>query len=154
MAVIDKTATRAAPAVPIAPTAYRDFRRSDLLTALFYVYQKDPKTLAPGRLTVRVRDIKDVAAIDETQTIEIDRFTNTGPPAAAEVRYRVPLGDVLVAEVDRYDGALEGLWTVEVELPSEEAAAAFTPPPWFGEELTGVPGWSNADLALGGRPSS
>jgi adenylate cyclase len=71
-----------------------------------------------------------------------------------KVRHRVPLDVALVAEVDRYEGALEGLWTVEVELPSEDAAAAFTPPAWFGEELTGRPGWSNASLALDGRPPS
>lgn len=71
-----------------------------------------------------------------------------------KIRHRVDLGASLVAEVDRYADALEGLWTVEVELPSEDAAAAFTPPSWFGEELTGVPGWSNADLALDGRPRS
>lgn len=71
-----------------------------------------------------------------------------------KVRHRVAVEGGLVAEVDRYEGALEGLWTVEVEAPTEAAAAAFAPPPWFGEELTGRPEWSNAALALDGRPSS
>ena len=53
-------------------------------------------------------------------------------------RHRVPLGDV-VAEVDVYGGALDGLLVVEVEFPSEAAAAAFVAPPWFGEEVTGRP---------------
>jgi len=57
-----------------------------------------------------------------------------------------------VAEVDRYEGALAGLWTVEVEFPSAEAAAAFTPPAWFGPDVTDVDGWSNAALARHGRP--
>ena len=59
-----------------------------------------------------------------------------------------------MAEVDRYGGELAGLWTVEVEFESEEAAADFSPPPWFGPELTDVDGWSNAALARHGRPDA
>ncbi len=69
-----------------------------------------------------------------------------------KVRHRVALPDGTVAEVDLYEGALAGLATVEVELPSLEAAAAFEPPPWFGREVTGEPGWSNAELARHGVP--
>jgi adenylate cyclase len=69
-----------------------------------------------------------------------------------KTRYRLPLDGGLVAEVDRYQGALDGLCTVEVEFATPAAANAFTPPPWFGEELTGHRGWSNAALALHGRP--
>jgi CYTH domain-containing protein len=57
-----------------------------------------------------------------------------------------------VAEVDLFDGDLDGLAVVEVEFPDAGAAAAFEPPPWFGRELTGEGGWSNADLARFGRP--
>lgn len=64
----------------------------------------------------------------------------------------VPLGGGLVAEVDRYHGALDGLVTVEVEFVDEEAAHAFEPPWWFGPELTGDARWSNASLARHGRP--
>jgi len=56
------------------------------------------------------------------------------------------------AEVDRYAGELAGLWTVEVEFASEEAAAAFAPPAWFGVDITEVDGWSNGALARRGRP--
>ena len=42
----------------------------------------------------------------------------------------------VVAEVDRYGGELDGLWTVEVEFDDEAAAEAFAPPAWFGPELT------------------
>ena len=66
-------------------------------------------------------------------------------------RYLVPV-DGGTAEVDRYADALEGLWTVEVEFASEEAAAAFVPPPWFGADVTDVDGWSNGALARRGRP--
>lgn len=69
-----------------------------------------------------------------------------------KVRYRVPVGKQ-VADVDLYEGGLAGLCTAEVEFSSEEAAAAFEPPDWFGAELTGRPGWDNASLARHGRPS-
>lgn len=69
-----------------------------------------------------------------------------------KVRHRVALGD-LVADVDVYDGALAGLCTAEVEFASEQAAAAFDPPGWFGPEVTGQPGWDNASLACHGRPA-
>ncbi|HET7489891.1 MAG TPA: CYTH domain-containing protein [Acidimicrobiales bacterium] len=68
-----------------------------------------------------------------------------------KVRHRVPVGGH-VAEVDVYEGDLAGLRTVEVEFSSEDAARAFTPPAWFGDEVTGTPGWDNASLARHGRP--
>lgn len=68
-----------------------------------------------------------------------------------KVRHRVPV-DGGVAEVDRYGGELEGLWTVEVEFPSEDDAARFVPPPWFGREVTDEAGWTNGALARHGRP--
>lgn len=72
-------------------------------------------------------------------------------------RHRVPLGPSAgdaVAELDRYEGALAGLAVVEVEFATTAAAGAFTPPPWFGREVTGEAGWSNAALARSGRPDT
>lgn len=82
-----------------------------------------------------------------------DLWPSTAGRRVEKVRHRVAVTEGVVAEVDRYDGDLAGLWTVEVELPSEAAAAAFVPPAWFGNELTGDPRWSNAGLALDGRPA-
>ena len=67
-------------------------------------------------------------------------------------RHEIPLRGDDVAELDVYAGPLEGLLTVEVEFADEDAAAAFTPPAWFGRELTGVPGWSNLELSRHGIP--
>jgi CYTH domain-containing protein len=69
-----------------------------------------------------------------------------------KTRHRVDLDAGLVAEIDRYEGALEGLSTVEVEFPNAQQAEAFDPPAWFGQELTGDPRWSNAELARRGVP--
>ena len=43
---------------------------------------------------------------------------------------------------------------VIVGFPGEDEAHAYRPPGWFGEELTGVRGWSNGDLARDGRPDA
>jgi CYTH domain-containing protein len=56
-------------------------------------------------------------------------------------------------EVDVYRGELEGLVVAEVEFPSEEAARAFEPPGWFGEEVTGDPRYLNETLATDGAPA-
>jgi CYTH domain-containing protein len=72
--------------------------------------------------------------------------------SVAKVRARVALAEGLVAEHDVYAGALAGLETVEVEFPDAATADRFVPPAWFGDELTGRPGWSNAELARQGLP--
>ena len=90
--------------------------------------------------------------VDPAEAEEL--WPHTGARRVEKVRHRVVLDGGLVAEVDRYEGALTGLWTVEVEAASTAAADAFTPPAWFGEELTGRPEWSNAALAVHGRPPS
>jgi CYTH domain-containing protein len=68
-----------------------------------------------------------------------------------KTRYRLPAGGQ-TAELDVYAGLLEGLRVVEVEFSSREEAEAFVAPPWFGDELTGDPRWSNAALATDGPP--
>ena len=76
-----------------------------------------------------------------------------------KTRRRVPLagtggsGAELVAEVDEYAGALDGLVVVEVEFPDEEAARGFEPPAWFGRELTDDGRYANRSLASDGMPS-
>lgn len=60
----------------------------------------------------------------------------------------------VLLELDVYDGSLDGLAVLEVEFPSEEAAAAFTAPDWAGAEVTGNRAYANQTLALHGLPSS
>jgi adenylate cyclase len=68
-----------------------------------------------------------------------------------KTRHRIDL-DGFTAELDLYSGALAGLAVVEVEFASRREAETFDPPDWFGAELTGEPGWSNAALASDGAP--
>ena len=70
-----------------------------------------------------------------------------------KVRHYMPLAHGLRAEVDVYEDGLDGLRTVEVEFDSPEASRAFTPPPWFGRELTGDRRYANQTLATEGLPT-
>ena len=55
----------------------------------------------------------------------------------SKVRYLIPLeGGQLVAEIDVFEAPFAPLVMAEVEFESEEAANAFVPPEWFGEEVT------------------
>ena len=62
-------------------------------------------------------------------------------------RYRIPIASGLTAELDVYEGVRAGLQVVEVEFSSESQARAFTPPPWFGQEVTRDTRYTNAELA-------
>jgi CYTH domain-containing protein len=64
-------------------------------------------------------------------------------------KYLLDLEQNLYAEVDMYLGSLYGLMTVEVQFPTEEKAAAYIPPAWFGLEVTGNANYSNVNLNKG-----
>lgn len=51
-------------------------------------------------------------------------------------RYKIPLENNLIAELDIFKGDLDNLKLVEVEFKSVEEANNFTPPEWFGEDVT------------------
>jgi len=69
----------------------------------------------------------------------------------AKTRHLVPVGDH-VAEVDVFEGHLAGLGIAEVEFASPAESAAFTPPPWVGEEVTEDVRYANSELARLGLP--
>ncbi|MCX4692841.1 adenylate cyclase [Streptomyces sp. NBC_01408] len=68
-----------------------------------------------------------------------------------KTRYTVPLEGTTVY-VDVYAEGLAGLHTAEVEFASEAAAEDFTPPPWFGSEVTRAKPYKNRILATEGLP--
>jgi CYTH domain-containing protein/CHAD domain-containing protein len=71
-----------------------------------------------------------------------------------KVRHYVPLGGDRRAEIDVYEGELEGLRTVEIEFGSRQEADRFEPPAWLGEELTGDERYANRSLATVGLPAT
>lgn len=68
-----------------------------------------------------------------------------------KTRYEIPYGAHLI-ELDVYSGSLEGLVVAEAEFGSEEESARFTPPNWFGREVTDDKKYANKSLALYGKP--
>ena len=69
-----------------------------------------------------------------------------------KVRYVIPLSGGLLAQVDMYAGRLTGLITAEVEFKTEDQAAGFHAPPWFGQEVTHEDAYKNQRLAIRGLP--
>ncbi len=53
-----------------------------------------------------------------------------------KTRYLIPLENNLTAELDIFEGRLEGLAFVEVEFSSEEEMSNFIVPEWFGQDIT------------------
>lgn len=64
-----------------------------------------------------------------------------------KTRYLIPLTDALTIELDVFHGVHEGLLLAEVEFSSEKAARDFTPPDWFGEDVTFSSRYHNSTLA-------
>ena len=62
-------------------------------------------------------------------------------------RYRIPLPDGLTIELDLFAPPFEGLILAEVEFTSEEQANSFSPPDWFGEEVTWSTEYHNSTLS-------
>jgi CYTH domain-containing protein len=89
-------------------------------------------------------------AIDPADADEL--WAHTAGRRIEKTRYRIPAGERVI-EADVFHGELDGLRIAEVEFPDGESAAAFTPPEWFGRELTGDPAWSNASLSRRGAPA-
>ncbi len=70
-------------------------------------------------------------------------------------RYRIPLDGGLTAELDVFDGDLAPLVLAEVEFPDEAGALSFTPPDWFGKDVTFSGAYQNSRLSqLPGIPRS
>ncbi len=69
-----------------------------------------------------------------------------------KTRYIIPLNNDLKAELDIYEGSLEGFMNVEVEFSSTKDAILFDPPSWFGKEVTQDYRYRNSNLAKFGIP--
>ena len=125
--------------------------------------------LTTGPASVRVRRIDGDRHVLTIKTgsgrnrVEIERDLEADEfealwDAATELRiekrrHRIDLGGGLTAELDLYDGNLEGRRLVEVEFGDDAAADAFVAPDWFGREVTDDNRYSNSSLARFGWPA-
>ena len=63
-------------------------------------------------------------------------------------RYLIPL-DPYTIELDVFHSPKDDLILAEVEFPSEEDALTFTPPDWFGEDVTYSTKYHNSTMSQG-----
>lgn len=68
----------------------------------------------------------------------------------AKTRYEIPLDEHLIAELDIFEGELAPLTLVEVEFDTVDDANSFTPPEWFGEDVTNSSLYHNSYLSQHG----
>lgn len=66
-------------------------------------------------------------------------------------RYLIPLGNYTI-ELDIFQGDFAPLILAEVEFPTEKEADDFTPPEWFGEDVTYSTTYHNSTLSRAGLP--
>ncbi len=71
----------------------------------------------------------------------------------AKKRYAYPCEGHMLA-IDLFTGALAPLRLCEIEFASVEAAKAYQPPDFLGKDVTEVSKYTNASLALHGKPHS
>lgn len=67
----------------------------------------------------------------------------------SKTRYLIPEKNGLTIELDVFHEDYEGLLLAEVEFPSEEAANSYTPPTWFGRDVTFSSDYHNSTLSKG-----
>jgi adenylate cyclase len=65
-------------------------------------------------------------------------------------RYEIPEKDNLTIELDVFEGSFCGLLLAEVEFGSEEDALSYTPPAWFGKDVTNEKTYHNSNMAQHG----
>jgi CYTH domain-containing protein len=108
-------------------------------------------TLEPAE--VRLRSLDDATYELAVKSLGGLRRAEVNLPLTADQFEELwPLVQRGTAEVDVYHGKLAGLVVVEVEFPSETDAQAFTPPAWFGAEVTEDPRFRNVSLAVADEP--
>jgi adenylate cyclase len=117
--------------------------------------------VAPGGVQVRLRKKGAMRSLTykrggkgtrEEREIRLsaEQFEALWPATAGrrltKVRYEVPWKEHTI-EIDIYNGRHQGLVVAEVEFSDEKSCAAFEPPDWIGEEVTGKSRYSNVALA-------
>lgn len=98
----------------------------------------------------------DLVRVEREAEITEAQFTTFWPETEGrrieKERYSGTLSDQHEFELDVFSGALSPLVLVEVEFTTPEDAMAFTPPGWFGREVTEDSRYKNKNLAIDGLP--
>jgi len=101
-------------------------------------------------LTVKRPKVSGLARTEVEVEISTTQFNALWPLTRGrrlqKTRYEVPINSLTI-EVDVYGGTLKGLVVAEVEFASVKQSRAFTPPTWFGDEVTENTAYKNRNLA-------
>ena len=62
-------------------------------------------------------------------------------------RYEIPTCDGLIIELDLFEGPFSGITLAEVEFESESQANSYTPPEWFGLDVTNSSEYHNSNMS-------
>ena len=62
-------------------------------------------------------------------------------------RYEIPTYDDLIIELDLFEGLFSEIILAEVEFVSEAQAISYTPPEWFGKDVTNTKEYHNSSMS-------
>ncbi len=112
------------------------------------IRQKGSKFELTKKIPLKEGDFSSAEEININLTqYEFDKLWPLVEKSLEKIRYRIPLANNLTAELDVYQGNLKGLMFVEVEFSSETEMNHFTPPDWFGTDITQEKFSANSFLA-------
>lgn len=97
--------------------------------------------------------VREETEVPLTQEQYVGLWETTAGRRLEKTRYKIGHGDFTI-ELDLYKGAHEGLMVAEVEFSTVQEAEAFSPPAWFGTEVTEDKRYKNKNLALSGSPAA
>ncbi|GJQ63548.1 MAG: hypothetical protein SCALA702_26010 [Melioribacteraceae bacterium] len=113
------------------------------------VRQKDDKYIYTEKSGMGIAREENEHEISEEEFTRL--WAETGEKRVSKRRYLIPYNSYTI-ELDVYFENLNGLYTAEVEFPSVEEAENFTPPHWFGEDVSTSEEYRNKTLAEKGLP--
>lgn len=100
-----------------------------------------------GRGTVSKMEVEVPITKDQFKSL----VTSAGGTIIKKNRHLIPHGNRMV-ELDLFLESFSGFSVAEVEFPTVDEAMSYTPPVWFGREVTCVRGYSNYSISRYGRP--
>jgi CYTH domain-containing protein len=103
---------------------------------------KTEKRGIPGKTLSRVEIEEEISREQYSEILK----KNCSDFCVQKDRYNIGFMGVTI-ELDVYSEELKGLVVAEIEFDSEQDANKFTPPSWFGEDVTSNKEFKNASLA-------
>lgn len=117
-------------------------------TSPLRIRQKGDKFELTKKIPLKEGDFSSVDEINIPLTeYEFNRLWSLVKKSLEKTRYLIPIKDNLIAELDIYENELKGFFVVEVEFISKKQMNSFSPPDWFGEDITQKDFSANSFLA-------